>query len=212
MHTNLIPGKQKLGKPRYNLKGRSHRAVSSASPAVIVRKVVDHHLFLNIIPSNFTARTERKVWCDRTITMCVEIISPLFLLQWILIPLNLPRVAPCGYYKQCYGPKRSSSSFSHIIGYLGSLCICDGWSSKGALEYSKNFISKDSDWTAHQNWSTWHRSGPEKYSWTWHFWYPFFPLSTHHRLLRSTIALPPPPLFDRLRVSWLVWSFEKAVR
>ena len=37
----------------------------SASPAVIVRKVAGHHLFLNIIPSNFTARTERKVWCDR---------------------------------------------------------------------------------------------------------------------------------------------------
>ena len=40
----------------------------SASPAVIVRKVVGHHLFLNIIPNNFTARTERKVWCDRAST------------------------------------------------------------------------------------------------------------------------------------------------
>ena len=37
----------------------------SASPALIVRKVVGHHLFLNIIPNNFTVRTERKVWCDR---------------------------------------------------------------------------------------------------------------------------------------------------
>ena len=37
----------------------------SASPAVIVRKVVGHHLFLNIIPINFTARTEWKVWCDQ---------------------------------------------------------------------------------------------------------------------------------------------------
>ena len=37
----------------------------SASSAVIVRKVVVHHLFLNIIPSNFPARTERKVWCVR---------------------------------------------------------------------------------------------------------------------------------------------------
>ena len=36
----------------------------SANPAVIVKKMVDHHLFLNIIPNNFTARTERKVWCD----------------------------------------------------------------------------------------------------------------------------------------------------
>ena len=37
----------------------------SASPAVIVKKMVSHHLFLNIILSNFTARTERKVWCGR---------------------------------------------------------------------------------------------------------------------------------------------------
>ena len=35
-----------------------------ASPAVIVWKVVGQHLFLNIIPSNFTAGTGRKVWCD----------------------------------------------------------------------------------------------------------------------------------------------------
>ena len=39
----------------------------SASPALIVRKVVGHHLFLNIIPNNFTAWTEWKVWCDRDI-------------------------------------------------------------------------------------------------------------------------------------------------
>ena len=39
----------------------------SASPAVRVRKVVGHHLFLNITPNNFTARTEQKVWCDRGI-------------------------------------------------------------------------------------------------------------------------------------------------
>ena len=46
----------------------------SASPAVIVRKVVGHHLFLNIIPSNFTTRIERKVWCDRGMTavVCTE--------------------------------------------------------------------------------------------------------------------------------------------
>ena len=43
------------------------RRHSLASPAVIVRKVVGHHLFLNIIPNNFTARTERKIWCDRGI-------------------------------------------------------------------------------------------------------------------------------------------------
>ena len=41
----------------------------SASPAVKVRKMVGYHLFLNIIPSNFMARTERKVWCDRGINM-----------------------------------------------------------------------------------------------------------------------------------------------
>ena len=49
------------------LRGRSHQAVPSPSLAVIVRKVVDHHLFLDINPKNFTARTERKVWCDRGI-------------------------------------------------------------------------------------------------------------------------------------------------
>ena len=27
------------------------------------------HLFLNIIPNNFTARTGRKVWCDRGISL-----------------------------------------------------------------------------------------------------------------------------------------------
>ena len=47
------------------LRGRSHRTVPTPSPAVIVRKMVDHHhLFLNIIPNNFTAWTEWKVWCD----------------------------------------------------------------------------------------------------------------------------------------------------
>ena len=44
---------------------RQFRHHPSASPAVIVRKVVGHHLFLNVIPNNFTAKTERKVWCDR---------------------------------------------------------------------------------------------------------------------------------------------------
>ena len=34
----------------------------SASLAVIVRKVVGHHLFLSIIPNNFTVWTEQKVW------------------------------------------------------------------------------------------------------------------------------------------------------
>ena len=37
----------------------------SASSDVIVWKVADQHLFLNTIPNNFTARTGRKVWCDR---------------------------------------------------------------------------------------------------------------------------------------------------
>ena len=36
------------------------------SPVVIVWKVVDQHLFMNIITSNFTARTIRKFWCDRS--------------------------------------------------------------------------------------------------------------------------------------------------
>ena len=37
----------------------------SASPVVIVLKVVGQHLFLNVIPNNFTARTEWNIWCDR---------------------------------------------------------------------------------------------------------------------------------------------------
>ena len=38
-----------------------------ASPVVIMRKVVGQHLFLNIIPSNFTTRkwTESLVWLGR---------------------------------------------------------------------------------------------------------------------------------------------------
>jgi hypothetical protein len=36
-----------------------------ATAAVIMWKVVGQLLFLNIIPSNFTARTGWKVWCDR---------------------------------------------------------------------------------------------------------------------------------------------------
>ena len=37
----------------------------SASPAIIVWKLVDQHLFLNLIPINFMAGTWQKVWCDR---------------------------------------------------------------------------------------------------------------------------------------------------
>ena len=37
----------------------------SASLSVIVWKVAGQHLFLNIIPNNFTTRTEWKGWCDR---------------------------------------------------------------------------------------------------------------------------------------------------
>ena len=43
----------------------SSNTIRSASSVVIVWKGVDQHLFLKIIPSNFTARTGRKVWCDR---------------------------------------------------------------------------------------------------------------------------------------------------
>ena len=32
--------------------------------------MVGQHLFLNIIPNNFTARTEQKVWCDWGILLC----------------------------------------------------------------------------------------------------------------------------------------------
>ena len=48
-------------------KGWSHRAVPTPSVGISGcnnEKMAGYHLFLNIIPSNFTARTERKVWCD----------------------------------------------------------------------------------------------------------------------------------------------------
>jgi len=35
----------------------------STSLAAIVWKVVGQHLFLNIFPRNFTARTKQRVWC-----------------------------------------------------------------------------------------------------------------------------------------------------
>ena len=41
----------------------------SASPAVIVWKMVGQHLFLNIIPNNFTGGTGPKVWCDRDMSV-----------------------------------------------------------------------------------------------------------------------------------------------
>ena len=45
----------------------------SASSTVIVWKVVDqHHLFLNILPNNLTAATNRKVWCDRSLMSVCE--------------------------------------------------------------------------------------------------------------------------------------------
>ena len=39
----------------------------STSSATIVRKGENQHLFLNIIPNNFTAGTKRKIWCHRGI-------------------------------------------------------------------------------------------------------------------------------------------------
>ena len=52
------------------LRGQSHPVVPTPSISISgcnSEKVVGHHLFFNIIPSNFTPRTKRKVWCDRDI-------------------------------------------------------------------------------------------------------------------------------------------------
>ena len=53
------------------LRGRSHRTVPPPSVGISgcnsEKKMVGHHLILNIIPNNFSARTERKVLCDRGI-------------------------------------------------------------------------------------------------------------------------------------------------
>ena len=57
----------------------------SASPAVIMWKVVGQHLFLNIVPNNFTARTEREVWCDRGMR------TPWV---WMTVALNLGHKKP----------------------------------------------------------------------------------------------------------------------
>ena len=54
---------------------RQYRHHPSASLAGVVRKVVGHHLFLNIIPNTFTARTERKVWCDRGMRLTTSMIG-----------------------------------------------------------------------------------------------------------------------------------------
>ena len=42
---------------------------SLTSPAVIVWKVVDQHLFLNTIPNNFTIGIGQKCWCDRAVSL-----------------------------------------------------------------------------------------------------------------------------------------------
>jgi hypothetical protein len=39
------------------------------SPAVILWKVVGQDLFFNIIPNNFTIGTDRRVWCDRGMSL-----------------------------------------------------------------------------------------------------------------------------------------------
>ena len=41
----------------------------SVSTLIIVWKVVGQHLFMNIIPNNFTVGTERKVWCDQGMSL-----------------------------------------------------------------------------------------------------------------------------------------------
>ena len=50
-----------------------------------------HHLFLNIIPINFTARTERKVWCDQGIKLtsdCPMLVIYLFIYLTSIIKLR----------------------------------------------------------------------------------------------------------------------------
>ena len=49
-------------------------------------KVVGQHLFLNIIPSSFTAKTRRKVWCGRSMTRR-RWMRPWTFPTWIFFPL-----------------------------------------------------------------------------------------------------------------------------
>ena len=44
----------------------------STSLAVIMWKVMGQHLFLDIIPNNFTVGTGRKVWCDQAMNQRVR--------------------------------------------------------------------------------------------------------------------------------------------
>ena len=41
----------------------------SASPVAIVWTMVGQHLFLNVIPNNFTVDTRRKYWCDHGMSL-----------------------------------------------------------------------------------------------------------------------------------------------
>ena len=63
----LCPGRMTISY-RWNGWGADHTGQfwhhPSASPTLIVWKVVGQHLFLNIIPTNFMARTKQKSWCD----------------------------------------------------------------------------------------------------------------------------------------------------
>ena len=42
--------------------------VSEEPITPVTSNTIHRHLFLNIIPNNFTTRTERKVWCDQPLS------------------------------------------------------------------------------------------------------------------------------------------------
>ena len=48
------------------------RSLLVPSVTIIVWRVVEQHLFLNIIPGNFTARRWRKIWCDGCVNRSVS--------------------------------------------------------------------------------------------------------------------------------------------
>ena len=68
--------------------------------------MVGQHLFLNIIPNNFTATTGRKVWCDRAMSGLAVEPSTFQKVPWPILPRQqekgsiLPRNIPLWNFRQ----------------------------------------------------------------------------------------------------------------
>ena len=89
-----------------------------ASPALIVWKVVGQHLFLNIIPSEFTAGTRWKFWCD-----------------WHMNPQYISQLWWTGMSKQAAWSAQNHGWFSSGLSFHDYLCwIPRFWSCPSSLQ------------------------------------------------------------------------------